>query len=157
MQQLFPDFFYIVTIFDVVEHLPSHPLVILKEINRVLRNQSVVLLSGPNSISLTKKANMLLGKHPYIDFNKWLQDKYFSHIREYDIKEYQTLLSISGFKNINSTYVSEPTKTRFINRFHGKVHPRFSLISFALFLLYVFDILIVKLRPAIYSSGIKQQ
>ena len=150
------EFFDIVTIFDVVEHLPSHPLRILKEIKRVLRNESVIILSGPNSMSLIKKINMLLGNHPYIDFNNWLQDKYFSHIREYNIKEYQTLLSISEFKKINSTYISEPTKTRFINRYSRKAHSRFSLISFALFLHFIVDLLIAKLRPSIYSTGIKQ-
>ena len=37
---------------------------------------------------------------PYMNFDAWIKDNYYSHYREYTAKEYVQLLTLSGFKEI---------------------------------------------------------
>ncbi len=100
--------FDIVTSFDVMEHLPTHPIKQLREIYRVLKKNRYICLGGPNAISLVKRQGLLMGKHPYIPFNLWCQDKYFSHYREYSPQEYLRLLEMTGFEDIHIELKSSP-------------------------------------------------
>ncbi len=100
--------FDIVTFFDVMEHLPTHPIKQLREIYRVLKKNRYICVSGPNAISMVKRQGLLMGKDPYIPFNLWCQDKYFSHYREYSPQEYLRLLEMTGFEDIHIELKSSP-------------------------------------------------
>lgn len=140
----------IVTILDVIEHLPGNPFRLLTEIRRVLSPGGTLILSGPNAISLTKRVNLLLGKHPYMPFEEWCKDRYYSHYREYTAEEYRLLVKRSGFAEIRTIMVSEPTRTMARNRYHNKVHAWYSPTAMALWAVSALDRLVPSLRPAVY-------
>lgn len=149
------EFFDLITIFGVIEHLPGHPLRLLKEIKRILKQNGQIILCGPNSVSLVKKTKLLLGMHPYIPFDLWIADRYYSHYREYSPKEYRLLLEVSGFKHVHTIMSAEPSKTRARNRYRNGKHGVLSPIAMILYGLYILDILLPHLRPAVYCIGKK--
>lgn len=100
--------FDIVTFFDVMEHLPTNPIKQLREIYRVLKRNGYICVSGPNAISLIKRQALLRGKVPYIPFDLWCKDKYFSHYREYSPQECSRLLEMTGFEDIHIELRSSP-------------------------------------------------
>ncbi|MDI6752203.1 MAG: class I SAM-dependent methyltransferase [bacterium] len=78
--------FDVITMTDLIEHISS-PRSFLKEVNRVLKKDGVLLLTTPNFDSFTRK---LLGKD-------WFQYKY-EHIVYYNKKSIFYLLEKEGFK-----------------------------------------------------------
>ena len=149
--------FEIVTLFDVTEHLPGNPIYLLKEIFRVLIPGGKIILGGPNSLFLLKRIRLLLGKHPYIPFDYWIKENYYSHYREYDKIEQVKLLEIAGFKKISAIMSLETSKTQ--NKYKYKCYDdkkfNFSLKAILLYILYLFEALNPNLREAIYCIGEK--
>ncbi|NQT72528.1 MAG: methyltransferase domain-containing protein [Chloroflexi bacterium] len=149
------NYFDIVTCFDVVEHLPGHPLTMLREISRIINRRGIFILGGPNSVSLTKRAKLLFGRHPYSPFSLWCSDQYFSHYREYSQDEYRFLLNTSGFQHIKTTLTPEPSATRARTRFfNGKRHG-LSTITLSFYCIYILEKLFTPLREGIYCSARK--
>lgn len=143
--------FDVVTIFDVIEHLPGSPMAILKEIKRILKPDGKIILGGPNSISLMKRVKLFVGKHPYMPFDLWIGENYYSHYREYDKNEYKKLLDLAGFKNCKTQMLAEPAKTRLVNRFlNGKRYGILSPIFLILLVVYIIEECFPNLRASAY-------
>lgn len=139
-------FFDLVTIFNVTEHLPGHPLKIIGELKRILKPGGKIILGGPNAYSLMKRLRFLFGKHPHIPFDLWVKDKYFSHFREYGINEHKLLLEEVGFKIIKIIQSVEPLKTQMI--FRSK---NFSPIkTFIMGIIFIIKLVFPSLRPSVY-------
>lgn len=146
-------FFDVVTCFAVIEHLPGHPMKQLKEMYRVLKGGGTLILSGPNAISTNKRIKLLFGKHPYIPFDLWCQDKYFSHYREYTPSEYSRLVKMTGFSEIEVTLLAEPTKTRAEhNYWNGSQHSWRSAKSIFIYFALKVNYLIESMFPTFRSS-----
>ena len=83
----------VILFFDVIEHLPIPPKMVLEEIKRILKLKGVLVLSTPNVTNLKNRITFLLGKsiNPRLDtFTAWFIDGdsyYFSHRREYSFNE----------------------------------------------------------------------
>lgn len=118
--------FDVVTLFDVVEHLPHHPLALLGEIRRVLVPGGTLLLSGPNAVSIMKRLRTLLGRYPYAQLDVWLEEPFFEHYREYTPDEYREVMERAGFQIRRRVLSSEPWPTRCRKRYHKG---RLSLLS----------------------------
>lgn len=126
-------YFDIVTCFDVVEHLPCNPLTQLGEVRRTLKAGGYIYLSGPNAISLAHRQALMAGKHPYMPFDLWCGDNYYSHYREYSPAEFYRLLEMTGFEEIQvelrSTSLSSlaQVKTTYQSGFLKTIFPRIVL------------------------------
>ena len=70
----------------------------------------------------------LSGRHPYIKFENWIKENYYSHYREYSEKEYRKLAEISGFTIKKSFKSSDVFLTRGLAK---KKNSIFSLIVWA--------------------------
>jgi len=149
------EFFDVITCFDVVEHLPCHPLKLLKEIKRVIKINGIFILGGPNSISINKRIKLLLGKHPYMEFDLWCMEKYFNHYREYSPDEYKLLLEKSGFNNIKIILSKEPITTKARNKYHRGKHSKISFTTIGLHLTYFLIKFLPGLRPTVYCVAKK--
>ncbi len=147
--------FDMVTIFDVTEHFPKHPLEILGEIYRVLKPGGEVIIAGPNSVASEKRIRLLLGKHPNIPFDSWIKDVYYSHYREYDKKEQKRLLEISNFKNIVTYMSNEPVRTQVFKRYYNFKHKVYAPIMIYLYILFIIGFIFPNLRSSIYCIGEK--
>jgi SAM-dependent methyltransferase len=142
--------FDVATIFDVLEHLSGHPLYLLEEAFRILRPGGVLILGGPNAIALMRRVRLLIGQHPYIDFEAWLSDSYYGHFREYTRQEYVELVARVGFHADETHLVQEPTRTRAKNRYHNGHHSMRSPVPYALLGAYALEQVFARLRPAVY-------
>lgn len=160
------EFFDVVTCFEVIEHLPGHPLDLLREIKRVLKKDGTIIICSPNLLSTARKIRFLLGRHPYIFLDMWLNekfDKYYGHYREYTRKEHQILLERAGFKQVKTFMVGEPTRTRAFNfnsyqrAYYHKQYKKFSLLAIGLwsmhFTMYLVEIMFPSLRALVYCTA----
>ena len=149
-------YFDIVSCFDVVEHLPGHPLRLFDEVSRILRPGGIFLLGAPNSVSLNRRIKLLLGIHPYIAFDAWCSDKYFDHYREYNQKEYRALVEMAGFECEKVVLVPEPSATRARHRYDKRRHGWISLKSMALWAGYFAEMLVPSFRQSVYCIALKK-
>jgi SAM-dependent methyltransferase len=150
------DHFDLVTLLDVVEHLPGSPLQLLSEIRRVLRPGGRLILAGPNSLSALKRARLLLGTHPYTPFEPWLAEGYFGHYREYSMREYEALVRRVGFDLTSTVMIPEPTRTQIMHRHaYGRRHRALSAPILGLAGLRALETVFPSLRPAVYCTAVK--
>lgn len=147
------NYFDLIICSDVIEHLPRHPLKLLGEIKRLLRNNGTFILGGPNSIALNRRVKLLFGKHPYMPFDSWRTDEYISHYREYSREEYRSLIEMTGgFGDIKTIMSIEPSASRAINRYYKVKHRRFSIITMALYMAYIVEKILPYLRQGVYIT-----
>ncbi len=86
---------------EVFEHLRINPIFTLKEINRILKKDGILLLTTPNLYALHKILMFNFGKgfnDAYNEFNKLNTYGYVGHIREYSTKEVSDFLENTNFK-----------------------------------------------------------
>jgi SAM-dependent methyltransferase len=145
--------FDVVTIFDVVEHLPGSPLPLLEEARRLLRPDGTCIISGPNAASLVARLKLLAGRHPYIDFDAWLRPPYYSHYREYTRTEYGELLRLAGFELRRTVLSLGPWPARVRHRYHGRKHGFAAPVTWAIYAAAAMQWLLPPLRHSVYCIG----
>lgn len=92
---------------EIFEHLRINPIFTLKEINRVLKSNGILLLTTPNLYAIHKIFMFNLGRSfndAYDQFDKLKTYGYVGHIREYSTKEVKKFLENTGFKVSDMTY-----------------------------------------------------
>ena len=149
--------FDLVTCFDVVEHLPSHPLRLLSEIRRVLKENGTLVLGVPNAVSLAKRIKLFMGRHPYMAFDLWCKDEYYQHYREYTPGEAVWAWASVRPVACEVETVPEPSSTMARHNF-WKVHydgysPRAVFTRLALRAKYCVERLCPGLRQTVYCSA----
>lgn len=84
---------------ELIEHLGSDPLHMLREAHRVLRADGILILTTPNSSSLTSLANILYQVgNPYVySLYPPKESADAGHVREFVPAEIRTLLHYAGF------------------------------------------------------------
>jgi SAM-dependent methyltransferase len=143
----------VTTCFDVVEHLPGHPLRQLRELHRVLRPAGTCIIGGPNSVSLMKRLKLMSGRHPYTTIEAWLTDPFYEHFREYSREEYMELLRRAAFEQVASAASAAVTPSRARAGFHRRRLPVASPIRLALWALAAAETALPPLRHTIYAWG----
>jgi len=92
---------------EIFEHLRINPIFALKELNRVLKSNGIMMLTTPNLYSIIKIIAYLSGRgfnDPYTEFEKLYTLGHIGHIREYSTKEVKKFLENTGFKIIEIKY-----------------------------------------------------
>jgi SAM-dependent methyltransferase len=145
----------VATCFDVVEHLPGHPLRQLRELHRMLRPGGRCLLSGPNGVSLMKRLRTMAGQYPYAPFEAWVSEPFYEHYREYAPAEYEELLRRSGFRNVASRGSAAVTLCRARKGYHRRRLSRLSPKRAALWGVAAVETAVPGMRHVIYAWGDK--
>ena len=95
------EYFKTVLCCELLEHLPSDPMHMMSEINRILKPNGFLVLTTPNIVSLRSIAAVLQGFHPQL-FSTYLRPRDGEtdarHHREYTPLEIRQLLENSGFE-----------------------------------------------------------
>jgi glycosyltransferase involved in cell wall biosynthesis/SAM-dependent methyltransferase len=85
---------------ELIEHLPTDPMFLMAEVNRILVDEGHLVLTTPNIASLRAVAAIVNGHHPGF-FPAYLKPEAANgdarHNREYSPREIYRLLSDSGF------------------------------------------------------------
>jgi 2-polyprenyl-3-methyl-5-hydroxy-6-metoxy-1,4-benzoquinol methylase len=93
--QFSQDYFDVVTLWQVLEHLP-YPLMILKEIYRILKPGGLIVVATPNIAGIPAK---VFGR-------RWWNIKR-GHINQFTPKTLVAVLKNAGFKNVSSVSYRE--------------------------------------------------
>jgi SAM-dependent methyltransferase len=147
------DAFDVACCYDVVEHLPGHPLRQLAELRRVLRPGGTLLLGAPNAAALMKRVKLLLGRHPYSGYGGWVSDRYYEHYREYLRHEYEDLLRRAGFQDVQTTMAADVTVSRAAHRYHRGQRRPGSPVALALLAAAAVELAAPPLRHTVYARG----
>lgn len=97
--------FDIVLFMEVMEHLGVNPIHALKEANRVLKKDGIMILTTPNILRLQNLKSIILTGRQLETLKSLSQIEWFGyigHIREYTQKELVDILQYCNFKIINS-------------------------------------------------------
>lgn len=92
---------------EIFEHLRINPISTLKEINRVLKPNGILLLTTPNLYAIHKIFMFNFGmsfNDAYDQFDKLKTYGYVGHIREYSTAEVKKFLENTGFKVVDIIY-----------------------------------------------------
>lgn len=101
--------FDLVTLYDVIEHLPASPRRLFWEVRRVLRPGGHVALSTPNVANLRARVRLALGRTVHGPMADWFEgERYFGHVREYTLGEVKYMLERSGFRVVGTRYTNAP-------------------------------------------------
>lgn len=90
---------------EVLEHV-FDPVEVLKKTSSQLKNGGEIIITTPNILAWTNRANILLGNFEYTD--QGLMD--FGHIRFFTYKYLKEVLRESGFKITKETHIIFPGK-----------------------------------------------
>lgn len=109
--------FDIILFMEVLEHLicPHPPYVIFDEINRILKDDGILIFSTPNFADIRKRISALLGKNPTY-WNKNHPKTHMQHIREYTVKELKQILELCNFKIIKCIFTTQQPALKGIRR-----------------------------------------
>lgn len=94
----FPNnYFDIILMLEVIEHITVLPQIIFKEIYKKLRNNGVLFLTTPNLLRIQNRLKFLIGQCPFPIW-KYDQKEGMEHFREYSFKELKSVLEEIGFE-----------------------------------------------------------
>lgn len=94
---------------EIFEHLRINPIRTLREINRVLHPEGMLVLSTPNLYSVRNIVHLLLGRgfdNPYSEFNKLETIGHMGHVREYSVAQVKEFLKNTGYNVFRSELIS---------------------------------------------------
>jgi SAM-dependent methyltransferase len=146
--------FDVATTFDVIEHLPGHPLRQLIEMRRVLAPQGHCIVGAPNATSLMKRLHLARGSHPYMPFEEWLSDDYIFHYREYTKGEYCALMERAGYRVVESRMSDAVTMSRARTHYHRRRHHALAPVAIALRVVALAERAVPALRHSVYTIGV---
>lgn len=88
---------------DILEHL-FFPQKMLEEINRLLKQDGVVITSVPNHFYFRMRLRMIFGKDIILPFHKQSKQWNYFHIRFFTSGGIEELLELTGFKVVERHY-----------------------------------------------------
>lgn len=102
------NYFDVVLLIDVIEHLHGSPRELLNYSIASLKPGGLLLIETPNAVSLLKRLKMLCGKSSHISANflYWNIGEYRSHIREYTLSELKEILPYHYLDSIDSKMIN---------------------------------------------------
>lgn len=112
------NFFDLILLTEVLEHLPHSPLFPLQQIKRVLKPKGLLIITTPNAGRLASRLLPLLGKNTYPPLKQLINTPYASdniyhrHHKEYTRRELKRLISLAGFKIVKLTTITAYTPFR---------------------------------------------
>jgi methionine biosynthesis protein MetW len=80
---------------EIIEHIYD-TIKFLKEINRVLKKDGILIITTPNLAGLGSRLRLLFGKKPWMIEN-WLDEHMAGHIRYFTFNDIDELLRKTGF------------------------------------------------------------
>ncbi|MEB3779293.1 MAG: class I SAM-dependent methyltransferase [Desulfurococcales archaeon] len=86
----------IVLMFEVIEHVPAHPVKVMKKIQKIMNKNGVLFISTPNLLSSHNRIAFIKGKEPFPLYN-FNTKTTKGHFREYSINELKYILNEANF------------------------------------------------------------
>ena len=102
------NYFDVVLLIDIIEHLHKSPRELLNYSISTLKPGGLLIVETPNSVSLVKRLSVLFGKGSQINSNffYWNCGDYRSHVKEYTQSELKQILSYHNLIEIKSKLIN---------------------------------------------------
>lgn len=92
------DYFDVVLLCEVIEHMEVDPMYMLSEMNRITRQGGKLILSTPNATSSRNIHKILNGYEPYFYMQYRHDGSLYRHNYEYSVPTLQAVLRAAGFQ-----------------------------------------------------------
>ena len=89
--------FNVVLCCEVIEHMEVDPMFMMSEINRVLKQEGLLILTTPNITSSRALYKMLRGDDPYFYMQYRHKPALYRHNYEYSVSSIKKVLKAAGF------------------------------------------------------------
>jgi SAM-dependent methyltransferase len=99
------NYFDVVTIFAVIEHLHESPRMLLNLAGELLRPGGLLYITMPNSVNLRKRVAVLTGRTNYPDCRQFFYapSPWRGHVREYTLAEARWICEAAGWHVITAS------------------------------------------------------
>ena len=87
---------------EVIEHLHTSPLLVLKFLKTLLNEHGIIILQTPNAVALHRKLQILAGKNPYGLISEDTAEP--GHFREYTAAEISDYCRKAGLEIVDMTF-----------------------------------------------------
>ena len=106
--QLKENYFDVVLLIDIIEHLHRSPMELLNYSISSLKPNGLLIIETPNTVALVNRLKVLFGKSNQVsaDFIYWNIGEYRAHIREYTQSELKQILLYHNLTAINSKMIN---------------------------------------------------
>jgi 2-polyprenyl-3-methyl-5-hydroxy-6-metoxy-1,4-benzoquinol methylase len=94
---------------EIFEHLRIDPISTLREINRILKPNGILMLTTPNLYSIQNIVRFFRGRgfdNPYKQFEQLHKIGHMGHVRLYSVKQVNEFLNNTGFEVIETNKIS---------------------------------------------------
>lgn len=91
------EYFDVVLLCEVIEHMERDPMAMLSQVNRVLKTGGVLILTTPNAVSSHSISKILNGYEPYFYMQYRHDGSMYRHNYEYSIHSLTAVLNGAGF------------------------------------------------------------
>jgi len=124
------EYFDLIYMGDVIEHLPNSPKKILLECNRVLKKNSKMIVSTPNSLRLIVRLKTLFGYSPWPEIKTFYYDEYNgTHHHEYSLSELKFVFTDNQFMIEKIHFFEQNLKVdKRLNSLFGKIIKKILLL-----------------------------
>jgi 2-polyprenyl-3-methyl-5-hydroxy-6-metoxy-1,4-benzoquinol methylase len=92
-----PETYDYVVCTEVIEHMEIDPMALLEQINLVIKQNGILLVTTPNAVSSRSITKMVNGLEPYFYMKYQKPASYHRHNYEYSIHSLVTVLKAAGF------------------------------------------------------------
>ena len=125
------EFFDVVILKDVIEHLPFSPKRTLEAIHRILKPKGLLMLITPNVARLSSRIRLLLGRsiHPPVRSFYDSEFPFHGHYREYSCDELKRMLSWSRFEVVTANFLQQSDVLFLLNQRKSFSNNRFQKIT----------------------------
>lgn len=101
--------FDVVTAFEVLEHFPEYPALLMSEVSRVLKPGGTLAITVPNACSLKKLAKIIMNENTFM---KYRPDSFGRHNHEYTDWQLKALIRVANCDLRDIRYLSESTANK---------------------------------------------
>lgn len=100
----YPDeYFDLVLMLEVIEHIPLDPLIVFTKVKRVLKVNGLLIISTPNFLRFDNRVHILFGKS-VLSLTNFDPERGTGHFREYTMDDLMYVIRKSGFNPYKAYY-----------------------------------------------------
>ena len=121
--QLKENYFDVVLLIDIIEHLHRSPRELLNYSISSLKPSGLLIIETPNTVALVNRLKVLFGKSNQVSANfiYWNIGEYRAHIREYTQSELKQILLYHNLTAVNSKMINIMVDAVRVENFQKKI------------------------------------